>query len=35
MAALSSEKSIAADEVTIEDIHALLRRHGAIVPGDV
>ena len=35
MAALSARTGVDPEELLIEDVHALLREHGAIVPGDV
>jgi hypothetical protein len=35
MAALSARTGIDPEHLPIADVHALLREHGAIVPGDV
>jgi hypothetical protein len=35
MAALSAEKGVDPEDLTLEDVYALLRAHGAILPGDV
>ena len=34
MAALSAQRDLDPEALLLEDVHGLLRQHGAIVPGD-